>query len=181
MITLIIGGASSGKSEIAENYCMKSYGKKAYIATMIPFGTQAKMRIERHVNLRKGKGFETIEKYTNLGEIAEKLSTYDTLLVECMTNLVANEIYQTPETLRRKNEIAKSIFDDIIDIHLRCTDLIIVTCNVFSDGIEYSKETFYYLKQLGMLNQMLAEKADCVVDVFYGIPTVIKGELYDIA
>ena len=68
MILLVTGGSASGKSEYAENRAlqMAKEGQRPliYLAAMMPFGKDAEKRIERHRQLRAGKGFETVERYT---------------------------------------------------------------------------------------------------------------------
>ena len=70
MILLVTGGSASGKSEYAENRALqlaKAEQKKLiYLAAMKPFGEEAAKRIERHRQLRAGKGFETVERYTDI-------------------------------------------------------------------------------------------------------------------
>ena len=67
MILLVTGGSASGKSEYAENRALqlaKTEQKKLiYLAAMKPFGEEAAKRIERHRQLRAGKGFETVERF----------------------------------------------------------------------------------------------------------------------
>ena len=55
-------------------------------------------------------------------------------------------------------------------------NIVIVTNEVFSDGAQYDSETMRYLEQLGKLNRLLAKRADGVVEVFYGIPQILKDE-----
>mgnify|MGYP000447167111 CR=1 FL=1 len=79
MFHLITGGSGSGKSEYAEQKLMeyashsKRNKKRYYIATMMPFGKETEEKIARHRRLRAGKGFETIECYTDLKKAAEVL------------------------------------------------------------------------------------------------------------
>ena len=175
MLTLVIGGASSGKSAVAENICMSISGRKAYIATMLPFGEQAGLRIERHLKLREGKGMDTIECHTDISSIALKAADYDVLLIEDMTNLVANEIFN-PDAEPNADH-AKKIYNDTLQIGQICPELVIVTCDVFCGGTAYEPETLEYMRCLGRLNQMLATAADRVVEVWYGLATDIKGGL----
>ena len=93
MFVTITGGASSGKSELGENIARHFGGNLLYIATMEPFGEEGKQRVKRHRALRQGKGFETLEVYRDLdGALAEPLiRKADTVLLECMLNLLANE------------------------------------------------------------------------------------------
>ena len=93
MLTVITGGSGSGKSAYAEDLIL-SYGpaERIYIATMYPFDEESHRRIERHRNMRKGKGFETLECYTGLDKVQVPAGSH--ILLECMSNLVANEMFQ---------------------------------------------------------------------------------------
>ena len=53
--------------------------------------------------------------------------------------------------------------------------MVIVTNEIFSDGILYEGESEKYKEQLGQINCNLAEMADAVVEVVYGIPVWHKG------
>lgn len=92
MMILVTGGSGSGKSAFAEDQVV-SFGEaeRVYIATMFPLMKRAK-RVQRHRNMRSGKGFETIECYTDLAQV--RVSKGSTVLLECMSNLVANEMFQ---------------------------------------------------------------------------------------
>ena len=90
MFILVTGGSGSGKSEFAENIAMKLDGKMLYVATMKPYDDECLKRIERHRKMRDGKGFRTVECYTDLSEITESA---DTILLECMSNLTANVMF----------------------------------------------------------------------------------------
>lgn len=90
MFILVTGGSGSGKSEFAENIAMKLGGKMLYVATMKPYDDECLKHIERHRKMRDGKGFRTVECYTDLSEITESA---DTILLECMSNLTANVMF----------------------------------------------------------------------------------------
>ena len=91
MLTLIIGGSGSGKSSFGEELAQKSNSKLYYLATMIPYGDEGKRRVERHLKLRKGKGFETIEEYMDIGNI--DIPYGSCVLLEDLPNLVANNMF----------------------------------------------------------------------------------------
>ena len=55
-------------------------------------------------------------------------------------------------------------------------NLVLVTNEIFSDGYRYEEETMEYQRILGNINVRLAEMADCVTEVVYGIPVRIKKE-----
>ena len=92
MIHLVTGGSGSGKSVYAEQ-CILDFGgtRRVYIATMQPFGAEGQARIARHRKMRAAKKFSTIECYTNLKEV--ELEPGSDVLLECMSNLTANEIF----------------------------------------------------------------------------------------
>lgn len=167
MLILITGGAASGKSEFGENLCTALSGEKLYIATMQPFGEEALSRIKRHTEMRKAKGFSTLEKYTKISEC--NVNSFDTILLECMSTLLANEYFQN-----------KSYFENIISgiemLQLKCKNFVVITNKIFSDGITYENETMEYIKALGKINLNLTTKADVVIEVVCGIPVVLKGE-----
>ena len=67
MMHLITGGSASGKSAYAEKMAVGA-GEKSryYLATMKPWGKEGQERVEKHRNMRAGRGFTTVECYTCL-------------------------------------------------------------------------------------------------------------------
>lgn len=178
MIIVVTGGSGSGKSEYAENRvlaCRELWKEKQgglqihtlYVATMYPHDAESHKKIDRHRKMRDKKQFETVECYTHLEEL--KVPEPSILLLECMSNLVANERYQ-PEG--RKDQCVDVIWKGIQHCRQQTEDLIIVTNEVSSDGILYDSETMQYIRILGEVNSMLAQMADEVVEVVYGIPLI---------
>ncbi len=99
MMTVITGVSASGKSEYAERRAseLADGGALYYAATMEPYGEEGRQRVERHRRLREGKGFVTIECYRGIGRALDGVDAADrreaTVLVECMSNLLANEMF----------------------------------------------------------------------------------------
>ena len=91
MLTLIVGGSASGKSAFAENYAMEAGENRIYIATMQPMDNECLARIEKHRGMRAQKNFQTVECYTGLKQA--RVPKDSVVLLECMSNLTANEIY----------------------------------------------------------------------------------------
>ena len=129
MLTLIIGGAGSGKSLLAEEVLRKCAAPRLYIATMQPFDAESRRRIERHRLQREGKGFLTLECYTNLKNAAEKLPLHGVLLLECAGNLLANELF-SPE-----GGGASAAAEGILSLRPRCGELIVVYLFAGGTGI----------------------------------------------
>ncbi len=172
MLILITGGSASGKSEFAEQTAMVLGGRRLYIATMQPFGAEAAERIQRHHTLRAGKGFDTVEQYVSAG--STPVAGYDTVLLECLSNLLANEMYAPEGAAAAGKNPAQAVLEGIHCLSAN-VHLVVVTNEVFSDGIEYPEETAEYIRLLGMINQELAGYADAVAEVICGIPVWRKG------
>lgn len=171
MVEVITGGSGSGKSEYAEGraVALHAEGKAlVYIAAMKPFGEDAAYRIARHRAMRAEKGFTTVECYTDVETLAIEPGT--TAILECMSNLLANEMFdQGGDSIGR-------IMRGIRTLAEKCGNLVIVTNEVFSDGVVYDSATQEYIQALAKLNRWLVDLADYACEVVYGIPVTIKGE-----
>ena len=62
----------------------------------------------------------------------------------------------------------------IASIREQCANLIVVTNEVFSDGAVFDEWTTQYLECLGSVNCAMARDADCVAEIVYGIPVILK-------
>ena len=179
MITLIMGGSGSGKSAYSEDYVLTQAGKslKYYIATMQIYDAEGKRKVERHRKLRAGKGFITIEQPTDIAEAVSGINgetgKNSVALLECMSNLVANEMF-SGEQMPDVDTVVEEIVQGIASLTSQLSHLVIVSNNVFEDGIEYDETTLRYIEALGRINTRLAEMADHVVEVVVGIPVIIK-------
>lgn len=172
MLTLISGGSASGKSEYAEGLACSRAGKRCYIATMRPCGagdSEFAARVKRHRALRAGKGFETVECPANLAGV--KLEPNSTVLLECLSNLAANELYGGAG-----ESAEEAILAGVERLCTQAAEVIVVTVEIFSDGVSYDESTKAYLRLLGRLNRRLAVQAQRVVEVVYGIPVTHKDE-----
>ncbi|MDD7077473.1 MULTISPECIES: bifunctional adenosylcobinamide kinase/adenosylcobinamide-phosphate guanylyltransferase [unclassified Blautia] len=170
MLTIVTGGSGSGKSAFAEDKVL-AFGEaqRVYIATMHPFDEESHKRIERHRKMRAGKGFETVECYTGLKDV--KLPSGCVVLLECMSNLVANEMF---EEQGAHEQTVKDIISGIDELVRQAAHVVIVTNEIFSDAVVFDKEMASYLEYLGKINQAVALRADEVVEVVYGIPVYQK-------
>ena len=174
MMILVTGGSGSGKSSFAED-CIVSFGnaRRIYIATMYPFDEESKKRVKRHQAMRQGKGFDTLECYTGLVRAA--IPEGSTVLLECMSNLVANELF-VKDGMTHMDQTAGKILNGVSRLKEQCAHLVIVTNEVFSDGMLYDEWTRNYIKCLGIVNQYLSQMADQVIEVVYTIPVMQKGK-----
>lgn len=171
MLTLITGGSGSGKSEFAEDLSVSYKSNNLiYIATMFLYDNESLKKVERHKRMREHKNFKTIECFKNLNAVS--ISNNSTVLIDCMSNLVANEMYLEGGA---KDNTVQEVIRGIESINNQAENLVIVTNEVFSDDIVYDDETMRYIKNLGEINKEIGKKADNVVEVVYSIPIFHKG------
>ncbi len=186
MLYLVTGGSASGKSEYAENLAMRlrkrmgsGAGRLYYVATMYSCDKECDERIARHRLMRKDKGFSTIECYCGVSHV--RTGKTDVLLLECMSNLLANEMYLPEGNIKDRGDKAGKQLEEIVvkpllELAGQVGELVVVTNEVFSDGMRYDPESEKYRALLGKLNEMLAVRADAVAEIVFTIPVILKGE-----
>ena len=173
MFIFISGMTRSGKSRYAE-LRTSELGRglpKIYVAAaeIQPHDSEMLRRVELHRERRKGMGFTTIERYRNLGglEIPEGAC----VLIESLTVWTANEMFTDSGVNHNAGE---KIYSDFMSIYRRAKNIVLVSDDVFSDGIKYDPLTEEYLRTLGELHVKLAAIADEVVEVVSGLPLKYK-------
>ena len=160
MIALVTGGAASGKSEYAESLaCRWGDGPRIYLATMEARDGESLSRVDRHRRARAGKGFCTVECPRDLERLS--IPSGSTVLLECLTNLLANEMYPQGDFIP---DPTGKILAELEHLLERAAHLVVVS----GEGMEA------YLFALGTLHRELARRADLVVESVYGIPVYGK-------
>lgn len=173
MFTLVVGGAASGKSEYAEALVLASpHRPRYYIATMEPFDGEGRARVEKHRRMRADKEFETVECYYHLSSV--RLPRRGTVLLECIGNLAANELY-SPRGAGSGSGALRSIVGGVGALLEQCADLVVVSNEVFIGGTDYAAGTEDYLRLVAGVNRALAGQADRVCEVVCGLPQYYKG------
>lgn len=170
MFTVVTGGSGSGKSAFAENLIVADGNeKRIYIATMFPYDQESDQRIKRHRQMRKGKQFETVECYLNLKDL--EIAQGSSVLLECMSNLVANEMFMEKGA---GEHTVEAVLAGIEMLRRRSAHLCVVTNEIFSEAAFYEGDTRRYQEYLGQINRRMAEMADQAAEVVYGIPLWFK-------
>lgn len=163
MLALVSGGSGSGKSAFAESLVLRQpAAPRLYVATMRVWDAEGEARVARHRAMRADKGFTTLECPLALEE--QKIQNGQTILLEDLSNLAMNEFYSLN---------AATAEDRIFSALTRLAEhnrLIVVTNELFSDGIPYPDETRRFLALMAALNRRLASRADQVWEVVCGIP-----------
>ena len=125
--------------------------------------------MERHRRLRAGKGFETWERYVDLKGLA--LPKRGVALLECLSNLTANEMFESGGAGDRTVEDVLAGVRSLVE---KTAHLVVVTNDIFSDGMTYDEVTALYQERLGRINRELAGAFDQVTEVVCGIPIQLK-------
>ena len=171
MLTIVTGGSASGKSEFAEGLVTASENKnRLYIATMQVYDAEGEKRVARHRAMRAQKGFDTLECPTDLA--GADIPAGCTALLECMSNLCANECFGEIGF----EGVTERIMAGVERLCDTARDVVIVTNEVFGDGVDYPELTEQYLGVLAEINRRISAKADCVYEVVCGIPIQWKGD-----
>lgn len=160
---LITGGEKSGKSTYALRLALERGSRRAFVATAEAFDDEMRARIKHHKEER-GDLFETIEEPVEIPSILRRLSSYDVVLVDCMTTWLGNLMYYKRDLSAMKDELLTSISGNEI----------IVTNEVGMGIIPLEASARAYVEDLGRLNAALAQRAERVIFMVAGLPLVLK-------
>lgn len=196
----ITGGAKSGKSRFAENLLLSLNNgkqKNIYLATSIVFDEEMQTKVELHKERRQDKwvtveGYKDfyeclestfVEKKSQEKEKSEKKGSRNNILVDCLTNMVSNIIFEnadidwdspTKEQMKECDRMVKNQVEELLNVSSKFENMIIVS-NELGMGIVPSYPLGRYFREIaGKMNQLVAEKADEVYFVISGIPMKIK-------
>ena len=171
MLILLTGGSACGKSTYGEVLAIQGPKPLYYIAAMQPYDQECVRKIDRHRALRRDKGFETVERYTDVDALVLP-QTGGTALLECLCNLTANEMYIQPDI---PVDPVEKVVAAVENLRRQTDTLIVITNDVGSDNEVYSEETWRYIRALGEINARVAAMADRVYELVAGIPLCLKG------
>jgi len=172
-VTLITGGARSGKSSFALSLGLQNYSKRVFIATAVPFDQEMKERASRHREER-GDQFHTIEEPIELPRVLSVLpGGTEVGVVDCLTVWLGN-LYHHFQNEEEKVEVQVEALLDHLDRPL--CDLILVTNEVGWGIVPENPLARSFRDMAGYLNRRVAQKAACAYLLCCGIPLTLKGE-----
>jgi adenosylcobinamide kinase/adenosylcobinamide-phosphate guanylyltransferase len=160
---LVTGGEKSGKSTYALRLALEKGSRRAFVATAEAFDDEMRARIKHHKEER-GELFDTIEEPVEIPSTLRRLSSYDVVLVDCMTTWLGNLMYYKRDLNAMKDELLTSISGNEI----------IVTNEVGMGIIPLEASTRAYVEDLGRLNAALAQRAEHVIFMVAGLPLVLR-------
>jgi adenosylcobinamide kinase/adenosylcobinamide-phosphate guanylyltransferase len=183
-ITLVTGGARSGKSNFAEELAKTSDMPVAYLATAIPFDDGMRDRIKKHRESRPQE-WKTYEGFKDLQYVVKEISdNHGTILLDCVTIMVTNLMFEDLsidwDTINHEqiDRIEASIKDQVFDLlkSMREHNIwgIMVTNEVGMGIVPENRLSRIFGDIAGRINQMIAVEADDVYFTVSGIPMKIK-------
>ncbi|CAM3837930.1 Bifunctional adenosylcobalamin biosynthesis protein CobP [compost metagenome] len=170
MLNLILGGARSGKSRLAEQLAVQSGLAVTYIATSEPLDGEMNARVQLHRE-RRPPEWALIEEPLELARVLRaNASAERCLLVDCLTLWLTNLLMlDNPERLAAERTA-------LLDCLAQLPGEIIVVSNETGLGVVPMGElTRRYVDEAGWLHQAIAERCQRVVLTVAGLPLTLKG------
>jgi len=169
--TFIVGGARSGKSRYAQELAKRISKKVVFVATCVPHDKEMKERIALHRKVRP-RYWKVIEEPRAIRSILPGLKQgFDVVIIDCLGLLISNFLLDGLKEVAIEKEITS-----IVDSLSRAKFTSIVVSNEVGGGVVPGNALARKFRDLtGLANQIMAKKADSVVFMQSGIPTIIKG------
>ena len=166
-LTLVTGGARSGKSRYAESLIAASPPPWLYVATAQADDAEMAARIAAH-QARRGSDWKIIEVPYDLAGAFSSVPAATAVLVDCLTLWLSNCMLADANLDEESNRLA-----DALARHPG--RIVLVTNEVGSGIVPDNALARRFQDQQGRLNQRIAALADRVVLVVAGLPLVLKG------
>ncbi|ROU01031.1 bifunctional adenosylcobinamide kinase/adenosylcobinamide-phosphate guanylyltransferase [Histidinibacterium lentulum] len=168
-LTLVLGGAASGKSAFAEALVTGTGRRRVYLATAQAFDAEMADKIEAHRTAR-GTGWHTVEAPQDIAAPLSRVSPQDIVLLDCATLWLSNRLLVDADLSASPAKMLAAL--------AACPAPVVVVSNEVGQGIvpEHAMGRTFRNAQ-GRLNQALATEAGLVVQVIAGLPLVLKGAL----
>jgi adenosylcobinamide kinase / adenosylcobinamide-phosphate guanylyltransferase len=184
MLTLILGGARSGKSRYAQSFCCRS-SQVVYIATAradeVDSDQEMRERVARH-RADRPTNWWTVEEPLDLPRAIREAPLEAVLLIDCATLWISNLMWEYREqtVAAQENQILAKVDDLILASRRRAEDAgvageIIIVSNEVGGGLTPEHPVGRAFRDLhGFANQRLAQAADKVIYIVAGLPLLLK-------
>jgi adenosylcobinamide kinase/adenosylcobinamide-phosphate guanylyltransferase len=168
-LTLVLGGAASGKSVFAEGLVSATGRPRVYIATAQAWDAEMQGKIARH-QVARGPAWRTLEVPREVPQALGEISPREVVLLDCATLWLTNLLLAEDDLAAREAELSQALE--------ACPAPVVVVSNEVGLGIVPDTPLGRRFREAqGGLNQRLAARADLVVLVAAGLPLVLKGAL----
>ena len=168
-LTLVVGGARSGKSAFAERLIVATRRPRRYIATAEAWDDEMRERITRHRQDR-GAAWATVEAPLDLAAALAEARAEEAVLVDCATLWLTNHLLADHDLIEESGRLLAALS--------ACSAPVVIVTNETGWGIVPENALARRFRdEQGRLNQRLAAASALVVTVIAGLPMVLKGTL----
>lgn len=168
-LTLVVGGARSGKSAFAESLITATGRHRRYVATAQGWDDEMRDRIARHQRDRGGD-WVTVEAPLDLAAALAAARPEEAVLIDCATLWLTNHLLAGHDILAETDRLIAAL--------AACPAPVVVVSNEVGWGIVPENALARTFRDdQGRLNQRLAQAAGLAVTVIAGLPLVLKGRL----
>lgn len=162
-LTLVLGGARSGKSRFAESLALEAGGNIVYLATLVPGDAEMRLRVETH-RASRPPAWRTVEEPIEIVASLSARGAYDICLLDCVTLWLSNLLLaggEAEEPGPERVSVALSAVRSLIAWQRDRPAAMIAVSNEVGSGLvpEYPLGRVYR-DVLGEANQLLAAAAD---------------------
>lgn len=168
-LTLVLGGAASGKSDFAEGLVCDTKAARVYIATAQAFDDEMRAKIAAH-RATRGPDWHTIEAPLEIAPALEDASTRQVVLLDCATLWLSNQMLA-------EHDIDAALAGFLQALNHSKARIVVVSNEVGQSGVPDNALARKFREAQGQLNQSIAAQAELVVAVIAGLPLVLKGKL----
>ena len=168
-LTLVLGGAASGKSVFAESLVVQTGRNRVYLATAQAFDDEMQAKVARHQDMR-GSGWLTVEAPLDPGAALRDTHPDQIVLLDCATMWLSNQLLAEADL----KDAEKALMSALADCP---APVVIVSNEVGLSVVPDNALARRFREAQGRLNQALAARAGLVVNVIAGLPQVLKGQL----
>jgi len=176
-LTLILGGARSGKSSYSQSLAVEAGKSVTFLATAQALDEEMSARIQKH-RAERSVDWETLEIPVGIASHAQQIRS-DVVILDCVTLLVSNLLMQfVKDDLVDERPFMQAVQKEMDELLLAIREQEqswIIVSNEVGFGLVPPYQTGRaYRDGLGWANQRLAREADKVIFMVAGIPTIIK-------
>ena len=168
-LTLVLGGAASGKSVFAENLTENSGLKPVYVATARIWDEETNHKVFLHRD-RRGPQWQVVEAPLDLAVPLAERHAGEVVLLDCLTMWLTNLIMDENDP--------EAATDALCTALASCPVPVVIVTNEVGQGIVPDNALARRFREAqGRLNMRVAAMSDLVVQVVAGLPNVLKGAL----
>lgn len=176
-VTLILGGARSGKSALASQLAAQSGKEIIYVATATVLDDEMARRVARHQQERPAHWQSIVAPRELAATITAHATPRHLLLIDCLTLWLCNLLHdENGQTLNAPEAVLAQARHQLLETLKAAPGEIILVANEVGLGIiPMGALNRQFVDEAGRLNQAIAAAAQRVLFVAAGLPLVLKG------